>query len=121
MSIDTNYILFDDFSISEDVEKPNAATFGVTSSLPYELKLFLVSDIKGQAYGDVLDSPVLQVKLNLEDNYKDFSKTDKCITLAQNQEPTSKTYHSVDIKVLGSKIVKSDVYKATLKFVINQM
>lgn len=64
LTIDTNNVVFDDFSGMTDMEKLKAVNLSVNSSLPYEIGAYLVTEIKNSDGSSEIDKSLLNIKLN---------------------------------------------------------
>ena len=120
LSLDTNNISFDDFSGVEDVEKLNALNVTVSSSLPYELNAYLVTEIQNSDKSNVMDKQILNIKESSDIDYKTFANVNDKIILKDNNTAGNDKIHPIDIKLKGNIAHKKDVYKATIKFEAQQ-
>lgn len=120
LSLDTNSITFENYSGVEDMEKLNAINLTVSSSLPYEVNSYLATEMQNANKNETLDKNILHVKESSQSVYKQFANTTDAIRLLDNQIAGNDNVHSVDLKLATSLAYKADVYKATLKFEVNQ-
>lgn len=120
MSLDTNSITFEDFSGVSDLEKTNAVTVTVNSSLPYELNAYLPEEIQNADKSKTMDKSILNIKANSESSYKTFSATNTKLNLLDNQPAGNNLTHGLDLKLKGGLAYQKDNYKATVKLEINQ-
>ena len=116
MSLSTSSICFEDFSVANDLEYLNAVEITMQSSLPYELQVYLESEIYNKDKTEILDKSILSVKSSGESDYKSFIDLNTPIKLGGIHDVTQNKVHSVDIKLSGGRTHKTDVYKTTLKF-----
>lgn len=119
LSLNTNSITFDDFSGVEDMEKLNAVTLDVNSSLPYEVNATLPTEITG-ASGVTMDKQILEIRANGESSYNKFASLNTPVKLLDNQPAGNGKSHGIDINLKGGVAHKKDNYKATIKFEVKQ-
>lgn len=120
VSLDTNSVIFDDFSGVNDVEQPNAINMTINSSLPYQVNVYLVDEIQNSDKSKVMDKSILNIKANSESSYNIFADTISSITLLDNQSSGNHISHGIDLKLKGNIAHKKDVYKATVKLEVKQ-
>ena len=120
MSIDTNIIIFEDFDGVNDMEKSNSINLTIQSSLPYEIKASLVNEIKGVNTGSILDKNILNIKMNNQENYKTFNSITTPIVLAEEGSSGKTNSHGVDLMLKANIPYQIDIYKATIKFEVEQ-
>jgi hypothetical protein len=121
LSLDTNQIVFENFSYIEDTERLNAIMLTVSSTLPYNIKAYLENDIIGANYGEKIDNSLINLKANISSEYKSFSDTVTSFNLLENQSPGNKIAYGIDMKLKGSNINRFDIYKAVIKLQIEQV
>jgi hypothetical protein len=121
LSLSTSTVIFENFSYTESVEKKSALDLIVSSTLQYGIKVSIVSDIIGATYGEIVDNSILNIKPSSESSYKQFSSSVKTLQLYENQPIGNSVVHSVDMKLAGKKMNRTDVYKAVLKFEVEQI
>ena len=120
LALDTNTVTFEEFSGVQDIEKPNAVTLSVKSSLAYEVNSSLLSEITG-AEGNTMDKSVLDIKANAEPDYQKFTAINTPINLLDNQPATRDgVTHGIDLKLGGDDAHKADIYKTVIKFEVKQ-
>lgn len=120
LSLDTNAVIFEDFSGVEDMEKVNAINLAVESSLPYEINASLETEIQNADGTEIIDKLILNIKANIENDYKSFTSIGAPIVLLDNQQACVINTHGIDLKLNKNIISKADVYKATIKFEAKQ-
>ena len=120
MSLDTNQIIFEDFSGIEDVEKASAINITINSSLPYQLNAYLPTEIQSSDKTNTMDKQILNIKENSETDYKEFSNINEKVVLKDNCPAGNDLTHGVDLKLVGGIAHEKDVYKTTIKFEIEQ-
>ena len=120
LSLDTNSVTFEDFSGVEDLEKQNAVTLTINSSLPYEINSYLVSEMKNADKSETMDKSILNIKANSSLTYESFTDLVTPIKLFDNQVAGNNKVHGIDLKLKGSIAHKADAYKTTIKFEVNQ-
>ena len=120
LSIDSNNITFENYSGVEDIEKLNAVNITVSSSLPYEIKAYLPSNIQNADKSETLDKSVLNIKASGDTEYRPFNNDSNPILLLENQVRGNGIVHSLDLKLKGNTAHKADVYKTTIKIEVNQ-
>lgn len=123
LSLDTNSVTFEDFSGVQDMEKLNAVTLSINSSLPYDVNAYLPVAINGSE-GNVMNKDILEIRANSQGGYKKFpsigtSDSDKVVLLSSQPAGNGKT-HGIDLNLAGSIAHEKDVYKATIKFEVSQ-
>lgn len=120
LSMDINSIIFDDFTGVESLEKKNALNLTVSTSLPYEINVYLEGGIYNSDKSQNIDKRVLSLKENNQNDYKEFYNQDK-IKIVENHPSGKNIVHRLDIRLNGGIINKSDIYKTTLKFEVKQI
>ena len=120
LSLDTNSIIFENFNGISDMIKENAVTLTVTSSLPYEINTYLVSEIKSIDGSKTIDKSILNIKANSESNYNTFNDINTPIKLLDIQNSGLTNTHGIDLKLDSNVSFKTDAYKTTLQFEVNQ-
>lgn len=119
LSLNTNSIIFDDFTGVEDMEKLSAVSLTIGSSLPYEVKASLEAPIQNNDNTTTLDSNILSVKESSSDIYKTFSNISDSL-LILNGNANESNLHNIDFKLSGGLLSKADAYKTVVKFTVNQ-
>ena len=120
LSLDTNNVMFDNFSGVEDVEMLNAVNLTVNSSLPYKINACLMSEIQNANKSEKIDSDMLKIKANSENDYKDFTNTLIPVILLDDQNSGNNISHKIDLKLSSNQAHKADVYKTVIKFEAEQ-
>lgn len=120
LSLDTNTITFSDFSATEDVIREGAFNISVTSTLPYSLNSYLEGEIYNSDKSILLNKEILNIKEGGETEYKFFKNVKNKVVLKDNNLPTDNTVHPIDLKLRGGITHEKDVYKATIKFEVEQ-
>lgn len=120
LSLDTNNVMFEDFSGIDDVEKFNVINLTVNSSLPYEVNSYLITEIQNMDKTENMNKDILNIKENGESTYQKFDNIDEKIVLKDNCNAGNNLSHSIDIKLKGGLAFKKDTYKTVIKFEINQ-
>ena len=119
VTLDTNYVVFDDYTGIDEMEKLSAIKVSVESSLPYTLKASLPIGIQGVNTSTNIDTNTINIRENTQGDYKTFYNVLDEVILKDTCLP-GVNEHSIDIKLSGSKIFKTDVYKTVLKFEVEQ-
>jgi hypothetical protein len=120
ISLNTNSITFEGFSGVEDVIIEDAVRLTVNSSLPYEVKTYLESEISNEDNSLTLDSSVLNIKTSNDSNYKSFVNTSTPVVLVDNAVAGNDKVHSLDVKLTSQDSFVPDVYRTTVKVEVNQ-
>lgn len=120
MSLNTNFVTFEDFDGIEDIEKLNAVTLSVESSLPYELNVSLESEITNSKGTEIANKNVLSLRESSQDTYKNFTSVGAPLNLLDNQEAGKNNIHGIDIKLNKGVLLKTDIYKTTIKYEVKQ-
>ena len=120
MSLSTNSIAFEDYSGTEDIEKSNALTVNINSSLPYDLNVYLVSEIQNADGSNKIDIDRLNIKDSKDVDYKEFAGVNQKLTLKSNCNSGNDLTHDIDLKLKGSQAFKADTYKTVIKFEAEQ-
>jgi hypothetical protein len=121
LSLNTNSIVFENFSVLEATEKLNAIEIKVSSSLAYDMSVSLETDVLGESSGTKLDSSIISLKLSTDSTYKTFSNDNKKLQLLDGQSQANTMFYNIDLKIKGNEITRFDVYKAMLKFEVVQI
>ena len=120
MSLNTNYVSFDNFSGVEDMEMQNAVGIIVNSSLPYDLNAYLESEMYNADKTRILDKRILNIKENTEPDYQAFVNTSDKVILKEDCMSGNYNEHKIDIRLKGNISHEKDVYKTTIKFEVEQ-
>lgn len=120
ISLDTNSIMFDDFTGVDDKELLKAVNLNVSSSLPYNIGAYLESEIYNEDKSLFIDKEYLNIKESSESDYKMFRSTNEKIILKDNCSAGDSINHSIDLILRGSQMYKADVYRSTIKFEVSQ-
>ena len=120
LSLDTNSIVFDNFSGVEDVVKENAINLTVSSSLPYAISAYLEGEVQNADRSEAMDRGMLNIKENSEVNYKEFGGIRDKLVLKDSCAKGNNISHGIDLKLKGSKAHKADAYKTTIKLEVEQ-
>lgn len=119
ISLNTNSIIFEDFSAIEDMEKTNAVTLTVGSSLPYDISANLDVPIQNIDKNITLDNNLISIKSSDTSEYLTFGESNNTLTILNNEASPSAN-HGIDIRLNGGKTGKADIYKTVIKFTLNQ-
>lgn len=120
MSLDTNYILFDNFDGISDMDKSRAINITVNSTLPYEVSATLVTEITGSNPQNIMNKEIFNIKESTSDEYKFFSAVGDKIILSDANPPATDVNHYIDFKLKGRIPYTIDVYKAVVQFEVQQ-
>ena len=120
LTLDTNSIIFEEVTTVADIEKENAVTLSIKSSLPYEVNSYLVNEIQNPAGSVTVDKSILNIKANKENDYKAFNGLNSKLNLLDNQPAGNNIYTGIDMRVKGDLAFEADVYKTTVKFEVAQ-
>lgn len=120
MALDTNNVIFEDFSGIEDVEKANAVNVTISSSLPYQLNAYLPAEIQNADKSVTMNKEILQLKENSEADYKEFTNINNKIVLKDNCSSGNQLVHGIDIKLKGGIAHEKNVYKTIIKLEVEQ-
>lgn len=120
LTLDTNSIIFEEVTTVADIEKENAVTLSIKSSLPYEVNSYLVEEIKNPTGSVTVDKSILNIKANKESTYKGFNALNDKLNILDNQPAGNNIYTGVDVRIKGDLAFEADVYKTTVKFEVAQ-
>lgn len=120
MSLSTNSITFEDYSGVNEIEKLNALTLSINSSLAYDLNAYLVGNIQNADGSKQIDIDRLNIKDNTDVNYKEFARVDQKLTLKDNCSAGNNLTHNIDLKLKGGNAYEADIYKTVIKFEAEQ-
>lgn len=120
LSLDTNLIMFDNFSGIDDLEKPGAVNLTVNSSLPYELNVYLPVEIQNNDKSKTMDKQILNIKEGSDVDYKAFSNINQKLILKDNNVAGNNKSHVIDLKLKGGLAYEADTYRAIVQFEIKQ-
>lgn len=104
-----------EFTINED-----AINISINSSLPYSLNAYIVENITSSDKSKTMDLDVLNIKERDEINYQKFDSIGNKLVLKDNCVEGNGINHSIDLKLDGNNAHKSDIYKTTIKFEVEQ-
>ena len=121
LSLDTNSVVFDNFSGVEDMVKENAVNLTISSSLPYNLNAYLESEVQNTYKSEVMDKSMLNIKEGNENNYKTFDNIKTKLVLKDSCAKGNNVSHGIDLKLKGSKALETDTYKTVIKFEVEQV
>ena len=121
LSLDTNSVVFDNFSGVEDMVKENAVNLTVSSSLPYNLNAYLEGEIQNADKSETMDKSILNIKEGNENNYKTFDNIKTKLVLKDSCAKGNNVSHGIDLKLKGSKALEADTYKTVIKFEVEQV
>ena len=116
MSLSTNSITFNNYSGVEDVELNNAVNISISSSLPYQLNSYLLTEIENSDKSSIMEKDLLNIKSSSDTDYKVFNDINDKLVLESSCDAGNNKSHSVDLKLKGSQAHKADVYKTVIKF-----
>lgn len=121
MSLDTNSIIFNDFSGISDLEKINAFNIKVSSNLPYQLNAYLPTEIQNSDKTKSMDKSILNIKEHNESTYKSFANINEKLVLKENCEAGADTNYGIDIMLKGGIMHEKSVYRTTIQFEVEQI
>lgn len=120
MSLSTNRVTFENYSGVDELEMLNAVEITVNSSLPYSLNVSMPSEIYNKDKTNSMPISILNVRESGQSQYKNFVNTTDKIVLKDDCNAGNDNYHRVDLKLASNEAYKADVYKAVLKFEVQQ-
>ena len=120
MSLDTNSVSFEDFSGVNDIELNNAINISINSSLPYQLNSYLLSEMENSDKSNRIEKDLLNIKSSSDTDYKIFDDINEKLILENDCNAGNNKSHSIDLKLKGGDAHKADVYKAVIKFEVEQ-
>lgn len=120
LSLSNNYISFENFSGTEDVEKREALEMSIKSSLPYDINAYLTGEITNADKSKTVDKRILNLKESSTTNYKEFSEINTKLNLSQGNSAGNNKIHKFDFRMNGGVAHKKDAYKTSIKFEIVQ-
>lgn len=120
MSLSTNSITFEDYSGVKDMEKLNALTVSINSSLAYDLNAYLVGEIQNADGSKKVDINRLNIKDNDEIAYQEFTGVNQKLTLKSGCRAGNNLTHNIDLKLKGGNAYPADIYKTVIKFEAEQ-
>lgn len=116
ISLDTNNIVFNNFTGTEDMEELKALNITISSSLPYDLNAYMPTEIYNNDKSNSLNRLILNIKDNSESKYQNFANNRDKITLKENCNAGTNLIHSIDFMLNGGLSEKADTYKTIIKF-----
>lgn len=119
MSLDTNFIVFDNYSGVEDIEEKGAINITISSSLSYSLNAYVVENILNSDNSKHIDLNILNIKESDEADYQKFDGSNKLV-LKDDCAKGNNKIHLIDLKLSSNNAHKADVYKTVLKFEVEQ-
>ena len=119
LSLDTNVVTFEEFSGIDEIEKPNAITLSINSSLSYKVQATLLDEIRS-ATGQTIDKSLLTIKANEEDSYETFTNIGVPVVLLDNMPAGNDKTHGIDLKLGADHAHRADIYRTVIKFEVNQ-
>lgn len=114
LSVDTNNLTFDHLNVSEDTVLNRAIVLNVTSSLAYDINVYIEGNVVSNTNTTNLKKDVFSIKESNSSNFLTFGDNGKVTIVSNSPAGTLKT-HYVDIKLNTSKNVIRDIYKAAFK------
>lgn len=119
LSLNTNSVSFENYSGASPVEKLGAININVNSSLPYTLNAYLPSEIQSSS-GSKIDINIFKIRESSSSEYSEFTDTVNKLILKDNCLKGNNINHVIDLKLDSNSAYKADVYKATVKFEVEQ-
>ena len=119
VSLNTNSIVFDNYSSVENLEKLNAVELDISSSLPYTLNAYLETPIQNKDKSITLNPNIINLRESTTSEYQPFRTINDKLLLLDDTSAGNNNIHNIDIKLSGSNH-KSDIYKATIKLEVVQ-
>lgn len=120
VSLDTNMVIFEEVTGTEDIKKLNAINLSVTSNLPYKVNAYLDTEIYNSDKSKTLDKSILNIKANNQPSYSTFLDLVTPIVLLDNQPITTGITHGIDLMLKGSVIKECDTNKTSIRFEVTQ-
>ena len=120
MSLDTNSVVFEDYSGTEDMEMLNAVNITINSSLPYSLNAYMPIGISNSDNSLSMNMNTLNIRESSETNYQVFTSTTDKVVLKDNCADGSSNNHSIDLKLASNLAHQADIYKTVIKFEAEQ-
>lgn len=114
LSVSTNNITFDYLNVSEDTVLNRAIELDVTSTLPYNINMYIEGDIVSNTNSTSLNNNVFSVKESNSTNFLTFDDTGIVSVLSNNPAGVANS-HSIDVRLNTSTNIIRDVYKAVFK------
>ena len=121
LSLNTNFINFDNIDLASDITMNNIIELSISSSLPYQVTSTLATDIANKDKTNIITPSILSIKANSSSEYKTFNRVGEAITLLSNQPPTSLCTTGIDLRLNSGVPFKTDVYKSVIKIELNQI
>lgn len=121
LSLNTNTIVFDEFNFIDEIEIPNSIELSISSSLPYQVKTSLVSEIKNNDGTKTLNPEILSIKANNSSDYKTFNRVGQSILLLDNQSATDATNIGIDMRLNKGTIRETDNFRGVIQIEVNQI
>ena len=115
MSLSTNSVSFVDFDGVEDMEMLGALDLKIESTLPYDLKASLESEISNADGTAFMDKSIFSLKESSSNTYQIFTRINDPINLKLDNAPGTND-HRIDMKLNKDIPYKVDVYKTSVKF-----
>lgn len=121
VSLNTNYVSFEDFNGTEDTEYRNSIKIEIESNLPYVLRASLASEIQNNDKTKTMNKSILEIKESGSSSYNSFTGINIPILLYESLIPTTGlAEHWIDFKLKGGIPYEVDNYKTNIKFEIEQ-
>ena len=120
MSLDTNQVVFDNYSGLEEAEKLKAINISISSSLPYDLNAYMPVGISNQSGTEFISMDTFNIRESSEGVYKTFADTTTKLPLKEDCQAGNNKSHSIDLKLDTDSMYKADIYKTTIKFEAQQ-
>lgn len=114
LSVHTNNLTFDYLNISEDTILHKAITLNVTSSLIYDINMYIEGGIISETNTTNLKNNVFSVKESSKSDFITFGDDGKVTVISSNPAGATNT-HNLDVKLnTGSNVIR-DIYKTVFK------
>ena len=120
MSLNTNYILFDNYSGVDDIEKTQALEISISSSLPYDLNAYMPMELQNRDGSKKIDLNTFKIKESSESIYNSFENITDKIVLKSDCPSGNNIAHNIDFMLSGNNAYEADIYKTTIKFEVVQ-
>lgn len=114
LSVATNNIIFDYLNVSEDTVLYRAIDLDVTSTLPYDINMYIEGDIVSNTNPKNLNNNVFSVKESSSTDFLTFDETGAISVLSNIPAGVANSY-GIDIRLNTSTNIIRDVYRAVFK------
>ena len=120
VSLDTNSVIFNNYSCVQNLEILEAFNLTVNSSLPYDLNAYMPMEILNSDGNSTIPLSTFNIKESTQSVYQQFTGTTNKVILKDGCLDGNGNTHAIDLKLSTNQAHKADIYKTVIRFKILQ-